>query len=236
MSGKDLVLFGMNGVLVDSDRGVNGGLEALRKAPNSPRRVQEGSFYQLWELELKEADRRFLEGEVTFVESRRALVRAFWGPVTDATSDALYRRYAEGYLQSLSVAHDVPGLLFCLQGVVNFGVLARGDGQSERQQLERLGIEDIFGVVEVLSIPAWRNDARFRAKISRLGVARERIVYVGSDLMRDVLPLHRLGFRAVWLNRGAGRGTAEIPTIKSLDELPRYILPDQSRSSGAAPL
>ncbi len=63
----------------------------------------------------------------------------------------------------------------------------------------------------------------------RTGADRDRHVHVAASLFHDIAPAHRLGLRAVWINRLAERSdlprAAELPDLSHLPETLARLVP-----------
>jgi HAD superfamily hydrolase (TIGR01549 family) len=66
------------------------------------------------------------------------------------------------------------------------------------------------------------SPAIFAAATDRLGIAPSQAVMVGDSVEDDVRGAQRFGCRAILLDR-AGRYRLDVPTIRSLDELPAAL-------------
>lgn len=55
------------------------------------------------------------------------------------------------------------------------------------------------------------DPAMLRAALDRVAVSPQQAVHVGDDPVRDVVPARELGFRTVWVNRGARAWPGALP-------------------------
>ena len=73
-------------------------------------------------------------------------------------------------------------------------VLTKGDLFDQESKLARSGLGDFFDYVEIVSE---KNEATYRRVLARHGVAPADFVMIGNSLKSDILPVARLGGRAV---------------------------------------
>jgi putative hydrolase of the HAD superfamily len=73
-------------------------------------------------------------------------------------------------------------------------VLTKGDLFDQESKLARSGLGDLFDHVEVVSE---KDEATYRRLLTRYGARPEDFVMIGNSLKSDILPVARLGFRAV---------------------------------------
>jgi 2-haloacid dehalogenase len=109
-------------------------------------------------------------------------------------------------------------------------ILSNVDDDLFAASAARLGVafDEVITAQQVGSYkPALRN---FEAAIERVGPA-DRILHVAQSLFHDIAPARRVGLRAVWVNRRAGRPgsgatapsdarpEAEVPDLRTLADL-----------------
>ena len=73
-------------------------------------------------------------------------------------------------------------------------LLTKGDLFDQESKLARSGLGDWFDYVEIVSE---KNEASYRRVLARYGRAPAEFVMVGNSLRSDVLPVARLGGRAI---------------------------------------
>ncbi|RYU83206.1 HAD family hydrolase [Hymenobacter persicinus] len=73
-------------------------------------------------------------------------------------------------------------------------VLTKGDLLDQESKVARSGLGDLFDHVEVVSE---KNEATYRRLLTRYNATPEEFVMVGNSLKSDILPVARLGLRAV---------------------------------------
>ncbi|RSK37095.1 HAD family hydrolase [Hymenobacter metallilatus] len=91
----------------------------------------------------------------------------------------------------------VPEVLAAVQAQgIPLMLLTKGDLFDQESKLARSGLGDLFEHVEIVSE---KNEATYRRLLTRYGVAAEEFVMIGNSLKSDVLPVARLGGRAVYV-------------------------------------
>src|SRR5256885_8961414 len=73
-------------------------------------------------------------------------------------------------------------------------LITKGDLFDQESKLARSGLGELFGGVEILSE---KNDETYRGVFRRRGIRPEEFVMVGNSLRSDIVPVVRLGGRAV---------------------------------------
>lgn len=193
------------------------------------------SFRSAWHSSAVRHFERWLQGEITHQDQRRARVRdVFQRPdMSDAEADARVREFADVYETSWSLFEDVLPTLDALRGEV-LGVITNGTDAQQIAKLERMGIADRFALILTSEAAgaAKPSPAIFHAAAARLDCAVGDCVHVGDDVVRDILGASAAGVRPVWLHRGPGTGVTHprvteppdgVATIGSLLELPALL-------------
>ncbi|MBC8085421.1 MAG: HAD family hydrolase [Hymenobacter sp.] len=92
----------------------------------------------------------------------------------------------------------LPGVVEVLAALQQRGhrlmVLTKGDLFDQESKLARSGLGDYFDAVEIV---AEKDEATYRRVLQRHGATPATFVMVGNSLKSDVLPVARLGFRAI---------------------------------------
>ena len=93
------------------------------------------------------------------------------------------------------------------------------------KEFDRVEIRDLFDIIVFSSDYGWIKPSTklFNQAIEHFNVEREKIVYIGDHIMRDVAGAKTAGLSTVWINRRGKKlnGTMAIPDliIKDLQEL-----------------
>jgi 2-haloalkanoic acid dehalogenase type II len=208
----DLILFDLDGTLVDHRGAVLAAIEAVVRDARSARLPADELVQLWWDLERIHM-RHYLDGECSFAEQRRRRLREFLPslgqPVPgDAELDSWFaRRYLPAFEAAWSCYPDVlPALqaLAELPGGPRRVVLTNGDPAQQCDKLARFGLLSYFeAVLTPTDLGSAKPDpAAFAAACRRLDVVPARALSVGDWLTGDVIAAARAGLSAVWLDRG----------------------------------
>ncbi|QPZ39306.1 HAD family hydrolase [Paramicrobacterium chengjingii] len=241
-----LALFDLDDTLLDHRGAVVRGIRSHLDSLGPPYTDADIDGVSLWH-DLEDAHyHRYLTGELTFAEQRRARALAFAAAhgvtLADHDADAWFDSYFVHYRDSWRLFDDA---LPCLDAVTSAGakrgVITNGDPDFQRVKFERTGLTDRFEhVIASGAVGVSKPDpAIFRLACERFGVQPSEALYVGDRLMTDAVGAARAGLTGVWLNRfgddlpegaiGHGSGTDAAPeslaadngviTVSSLEEL-----------------
>ncbi|MBO2462144.1 HAD family hydrolase [Actinomadura violacea] len=223
------VLFDLDGTLLD-----HAGAAAEAIAASFPDE-EPGRLVRRW-LELTETSvDRYLAGELTFAEQRRArivpLARELGlGDWDDARADAWIGGYIERYAAAWRAFPDVAGPVAALAGRgLRLGVITNGDAGQQRAKIEGIGLADRLPYLVTSSeTGAAKPDPEiFRVACAGLGLDARDVVYVGDRLDVDARGAASAGLAGVWLDRSGAPAPdgLDVPRITSLDELPGLLTP-----------
>ena len=129
----------------------------------------------------------------------------------------------------LELLDGVEEVLKSLQPKYRLLVLTKGDLLDQERKLEKSGLMDFFHHVEVLSDKKEHNYSRL---LEHLGVDVKEFLMVGNSLKSDVLPILRIGARAVHVPFHTTWAHEEVHpehhdndhlTLGSLRELLKYL-------------
>ena len=73
-------------------------------------------------------------------------------------------------------------------------LITKGDLFDQESKLARSGLGELFDAIEIVSE---KDDARYRRVLAQHGIEPDRFVMVGNSMRSDVLPVVRVGGRAV---------------------------------------
>jgi len=135
-----VILFDLDGTLLDDETATAAGLDALGAMYAERITCTGDDLPRVW-LELIEAYfPRYLSGEMTMQEQRRARIRALFGAdassCRDDDADAAHAVYLEGYERGWSCYPDVFPALARLSNAP-LGVITNGNNEQQRKKLER---------------------------------------------------------------------------------------------------
>ena len=219
------ILFDLDDTLLD-DRGAQEAyLGDLYSNHRSEIQRSEADFRLEWRRAIDRHFQRYVKGEISLAEQRRARVRdAFDGPaMTDVAADRIVSEFIAGYEASWRLFPDVLSALDHLKSIP-LGIITNGNPDQQRAKLRRTGILDRFAIVVVSEeVGHAKPSARiFHHACNQLGREPMDCVFVGDDWEKDVEGARGAGLRPIWMSRFGGhidRGNAPIPTIGSLLEI-----------------
>ena len=199
------VLFDLDDTLVDhrgaADRGVRTWLRGLGLDEPVEEHVERWFALEAFHYE------RWQRGEVSFLEQRRARVRAFlpgWDLADDAIADDTFAGYLACYRAAWSAFRDAgDALRRALGSGLAVGILTNGHQPAQEEKVRRTGLSS-YGVPVLASssLPAAKPDVRaFEAACAEIGVEPEGCVMVGDSLHHDVRGALAAGLAAVLVDR-----------------------------------
>ena len=221
-----LVLFDIDETLLDHRTTERAAATALHRSTASARPLEE--FLAAWSDALERNFQRYLAGELSYEEQRRARVREVIAPaLTDDAIDRLLAAYLDAYLNSSSPFPDVLPCLDRLSGH-RLGIVSNGDTSHQRTKLARTGIADRFECIVISSECGHAKPAReiFLEACARLGESPASAVHIGDRYDLDAEGARRAGLRGIWLDRsGLACAEHQPPIISSLAELDALLSP-----------
>lgn len=184
---------------------------------------------------------RYAAGEATFEQQRRERVRVFLGEeLTDDTADAWFQRYLGHYEAAWALFPDVLPALDILAASHRHAVLSNSSIHVQEYKLRALGVRDRFeAVLCAAELGVSKPDARaFRAACDALGLAPDRVAYVGDHPEIDGRGAAEAGLLSVWIDRSGVSAVSDghlaqpperpagLHRIASLAELPAVLAAD----------
>lgn len=132
---------------------------------------------------------------------------------------------------SIELLPHVPQVLAAVKAQgIPLMLLTKGDLFDQESKLARSGLGDLFDHVEIVSE---KNEATYQRLLARHGVPAEEFVMIGNSLKSDVLPVARLGGRAVYVPyyttwvmervSEADLAGVSFQQVDSLAELPAWL-------------
>ncbi|GLY17067.1 HAD family hydrolase [Kineosporia sp. NBRC 101677] len=184
-----------------------------------------GEALEFWRSLEKVHMQRYLAGELSFAEQRRARMRDFltaYGAAVDHLDEkfAIYLgEYERAWRPFEDVAEVVPKL-------GRAAVLSNGDRAQQRAKMVRLELDSRMPLLVPADVGAAKPAAAsFLGACGRLGWDPTRVLYVGDDLATDAEAAAAAGLVGCWLDRDGSEEAArpEVTVIHSLRELPALI-------------
>ncbi|SPE28765.1 Haloacid dehalogenase, IA family protein [Candidatus Sulfopaludibacter sp. SbA3] len=220
------ILFDVDGTLLDDDQAVDAALVAFHSVYGDALGMSLANLTFRWRALLNIHFWRYLTGEISMQEQRRARVQDLFGSRLRTSADEIFAVYERCYRASWVAFPDVPAALSALNGF-QLAVLTNGELSQQTQKLRAAGVEDRFSRIFASSEigAAKPRPEAFLTACARLGFDPGRCVYVGDNLEVDALGSATAGLTGVWLDRhGSGIDPAGgIRVIRSLGELPDLI-------------
>ena len=135
----------------------------------------------------------------------------------------------------------VEGAIAALKGRFRLMIITKGDLFDQESKIARSGLANQFDAVEIV---AEKDEATYRQILERHDLRAEDVLMVGNSVRSDILPVTRLGMRAVhipyhvtWAHEQAGEDRPLPPGANRLEriaDLPALI--DQITNSASAPV
>lgn len=227
------VLFDLDGTLLDHE---GAAAEAIvRSFPDA----DPAWLVPRWTELTEEAVDRYLAGELSYPEQRRARIVALardlgLGDWDDARADAWMAGFLKVYEAAWRPFPEAGRVLDVLAGRgLRLGVITNGDAGQQRAKIRRIGFADRLPLVVASSEAGAAKPAAgiFTTACAALGVAPPAAAYVGDRLITDAQGAAAAGLTGVWLDRSGDPApdVLDVPRITTLDALPGLLV---SRSAG----
>jgi putative hydrolase of the HAD superfamily len=220
-----MVFFDIDDTLMDDRRATRAGVSALHRLTGAAATVDE--LVARWSASLDRHFARYLAGEVSYQEQRRARIRdVIDNTLTDQEADRTYERYLEAYEPAWTLFVDVLPCLGALQGT-RLGIISNGQPAHQRRKLERTDLTGRFEYILISDECAWSKPSSgiFLHACESAGVAPADAVYIGDRYDVDATGARNAGLTGIWLDRRRARSAVhQDPIITGLDELPEALL------------
>jgi putative hydrolase of the HAD superfamily len=220
-----LILFDLDDTLLDHSTAMRSAALSLWSRVDT--QLAPEQFFDAWRRAQANHYPRYLRGELTYQEQRRARVRDSIDPsIDDIRADALFDFYFSHYQEAWSLFSDTIECLNVLRDH-RLGVITNGQSREQRAKLAQTGIVDAFSYVLVSEECGAAKPAAeiFLRACADIGVNPEDAVYVGDRYDLDADAARKAGLRGVWLDRGDIRMPGHLPPIiGNLTELPTSLV------------
>ncbi|OIV39330.1 hypothetical protein BIV57_00325 [Mangrovactinospora gilvigrisea] len=232
------VLFDVDDTLFDYSTSEEVGVLAHLRAQGILNRFPDpATAFALWREIMEAQYARFLNGEITFTEQRRARTRQFLAhlghdshSLSDHEVTAWFAAYEAHRNAAWAAFPDAEPVLRTLASDYRLGIVSNSSADHQRAKLHAIGLLPYLGDTLVCSEQhgaAKPAASIFLAGCHSLGLPPHEVAYVGDKYTLDAQGAHDAGLHAYWLDRartGSGQ-TAEdgIGVIHSLDELPSAL-------------
>lgn len=140
-------------------------------------------------------------------------------------ADELLKYWNTRFAEYMILLDGVPELLRSLRARgIRTALVTNGDSQLQNNKIDAAGLRGEFDLIVVAGdYPFEKPDARiFRIALAKLGVKPADAVYVGDNLINDVIGSQNAGMTDVWMDRLGQtnmRGAKPAYTVHSIREL-----------------
>jgi putative hydrolase of the HAD superfamily len=227
MGKAGMIFFDIDGTLVDHKGAERAAAFSFQRDfakifPGPP-----DEFASRWQTLAEKHVRRYLAGELSFQDQRRARIRelfALEGSVADNEADSIFSVYLKRYEQNWRLFADVESCLTDIAGH-GLGIISNGDSKQQRAKLQVLGIAERFSTVLISGDigKAKPETGIFVLACQNAGKRPDECLYVGDDFEVDAMASRRAGMRGIWLNRTGMDRPSRNDMIRSLTELVNQI-------------
>jgi len=227
---RQAVIFDVDGTLLDDDNAVAIALKVFRSHYREWLPIPLEELTIRWKALLGIHFGRYLAGEISMQEQRRARLRDLFAPsipvLADEAADAMFTVYEQAYRRAWTPFPDAVPALEALRSF-RLAVLTNGDLAFQVQKLQSAGLLEYFPEVFASSEAGFAkpHPEAFELACRRLGVEPGQCVHVGDNLETDAKGSARAGLMSVWLDRTVSGGAppAGIQVIHDLSELPLLV-------------
>ena len=185
---------------------------------------------------------RYLSGERSFQEQRRARAHDFVAPfaeLSDDDADSWFEAYLVEYEKTWKLHDDSLGAMDELAARipgVRFGVITNGELSFQTSKMDGIRLTDrIEHLIASGEVGVTKPDPQiFHVAVEKFGVLASEAAYFGDRLRTDAIGAAEAGLTGVWLNRTGATPTAVdrvaataagVLEIVSLAELPALLAP-----------
>jgi putative hydrolase of the HAD superfamily len=207
-----MIFFDLDGTLLDFKGAEHLAVQAFHNQYSSLFNLSSSQkdFYDKWCSIGKKHYSRFLRGELSFEQQQIARVKELLnGDLQDNDAADYFRFYLMNFESNWRPFDDVTPCLQKLDGN-RLGVITNGDLHQQRLKLERMGVLDYFEVVVASGDVGFSKPDRriFEIACEMTGTHLHEVMYIGDDLVTDIVPCEALKIKGIWINR-----RNESPTI-----------------------
>jgi putative hydrolase of the HAD superfamily len=225
-----VVLFDLDGTLLDHDRAEEVAIRAWIAAEGWPTRVAGGAVASAWHQITEDAFADYRAGRLTVQGQRRARVRRLLATVgddrkslDDEAIDLVFEEYRARYEASWKAFPDVLRCVAAVSVTYRVAVLSNGELAEKVAKVRAIGLDPYVELTMASSDLGFaKPDPRaFRGSLERLGAVGANAVYVGDQLDLDARAANAAGLSGLWLDRkGYGSDGPDVDVIRSLTNFP----------------
>ena len=229
-----MIFFDLDGTLLDDETAVARGLDALHARYGATIGVEREALGHVWLELLDRYFPRFLAGEMSMDDQRRARMRDLFHAgksLDDEQCDAAFAVYLDAYERGWSLYPDVSAALAQLSDH-RLGVISNGNNEQQLKKLDCTGLASRFSVVVISGECGFaKPDRRISLEACRRAEVQPRsAIFIGDDWAKDIVGSRDAGLQPIWLRRG--RAAAQeilpgVPIIETLKDLAAALLATQ---------
>jgi putative hydrolase of the HAD superfamily len=224
------VLFDIDGTLMDDDRAVLFALTAFHSGYSSELDLSITDLLTRWKGLLNLYFARYLAGEMSIKEQRRARIRDLFANtrlhLSDGDADCIFASYEREYRAAWQAYPDSLPMLDALRHLP-LGVLSNGDREQQTGKLQKCGLAPYFFGIFVSSEIGFAKPSpeAFLTACRRMDTSPGQCIYVGDNLLTDARASASAGLIGIWLNRSGVRAESgvDVPVIRTLADLPALV-------------
>src|SRR5258707_1162283 len=200
------ILFDIDETLMDDDRAVFVALTSFHAIHGRELGLSLEDLVARWKQLLNLHFARYLAGDVSMQEQRRARILDLFAPskpnLSPAAADRLFATYEGHYRTSWSAYPDALPALAALSGFV-LAVLSNGDHAQQTKKLHRCGLATYFAGIFVSSEIGCAKPApdAFLSACRQLDIHPRRCAFVGDSVETDARASASAGLISGWLDR-----------------------------------
>jgi len=216
-----VIFFDVDGTLLDDETAIARGLDALHASYGATLGLGRDALGHQWQQSLERHFPRFLAGEISMDEQRRARMRDLFGSVTTAERcDEAFAVYLDAYENAWAPYDDVHNTLDQLSNR-RLGVITNGNNEQQRKKLERTGLAPRFSVVVTSGECGFAKPDRriFMEACRRADVDPRRASFIGDDWAKDVVGSREAGLQPIWLRREPSAAPPVLPGVRVIETL-----------------
>lgn len=219
------IFFDLDITLIDVKKAQYAAIEDLYNIYKFGDVVDVAAFTKKWD-ELTDYHYAFYtRKEISYEEQRnRRIIDLFdcYNMKLDKTPKEIYDIYLKSFEDNWSLFDDVYNVIEKLYNKgYKLGVISNGDLNQQTDKLKRTGIYKFFEIVTTSSEYDYSkpNPKLYEAIIQRFNIDKSKMIMIGDQVEKDVIPCLSIGIDAIWLNRKGEENKENVTEIKSLEDI-----------------
>jgi putative hydrolase of the HAD superfamily len=185
--------------------------------------ASQAEFRSAWRSAIDRHFARYLSGEISLAEQRRARIREVFGErrMAESRADAIVAEFLSAYEASWRLFPDVIETLDELNGT-RLGIITNGNHEHQIKKLRSTGILDRFSVIVASESVGRAKPSReiFEHACAQLNCRPQDCAFVGDDWSRDIIGSAAVEMTPIWISRDERLVERDgVLAINSLTEL-----------------